>query len=206
MKLWNRYRKWILWLISLAAFFCVYFSLRQSRTAMNRLCGDVLLPMEQGLGRLFGRLSISVAETLIISGLCAAFFGVVRFLREIFTKPQKKERACRFCLSCLGIGLSVYAGFCLLWGTFYNTDSFQQRSGITARGGTVAELTALTEKFAGYVRDTAGAVHRNAAGQVELNVPQVLADSVKAYDALYGEFPFWLCPLPRPRRSQRPAP
>lgn len=199
MKLWNRYRKWILWLISLAAFFAVYFSLRQSRTAMNWLCGRVLLPIEQGLGSFFGGLSISVAETVIISGLCAAFFGVVNFIRGMVTRPQKKERVCRFCLSCLGVGLSVYAGFCLLWGTFYNTDSFQQRSGITARGGTVAELTALTEKFAGYVRDTAGAVHRNAAGQVELNVPQVLADSVKAYDALYGEFPFLAVPTAAPK-------
>jgi len=190
MSFWKEYRKWNIWLMALAVFFAAYFSLRQSRTAMNWLCGNVLLPVEQGVGRFAGRLSVSVAEVLIIAGLCAAFFSVVSFARNMITKPQKKRRAVHFCMTCLCVGLSVYAGFCLLWGTFYNTESFQDKSGMAARGGTVEELTALTEKFARYVRDTAQTAHRNESGQVALDVSTVLDESVQAYEELYGEFPF----------------
>ena len=199
MRFLKREKKFYIWLLVLAAFFAAYFSLRGSRTAMNWLCGRVLLPLEQWLGRLCGRLQISVAEVLIITFLCAAFFAVVNAVRGLFTVPHKGRRLYRLCLGALCAGLTVWAGFCLLWGTFYNTDSFQERSGIVARGGTAAELTELTERFAALVRESADEVPRDAAGTVQLSAADVLARAGSSYEPLYPEFPFLNVPTAAPK-------
>jgi len=101
---------------------------------------------EQALGRLCGLTSVSVAEVLILSGIFAAVFYLAWQVRGLIARPQKGQRAVRMGLTVLCVGLSVYAGFCLLWGVFYGADSFQDKSGLTARGGTVEELTALTQR------------------------------------------------------------
>lgn len=61
----RRYRGYLWWLAGLAVFFAAYFSFRNSRTAMNWLCGRIVLPFEQAVGRLCGLTSVSVAEVLI---------------------------------------------------------------------------------------------------------------------------------------------
>ena len=48
----RRYRGYLWWLAGLAVFFAAYFSFRNSRTAMNWLCGRIVLPFEQAVGRL----------------------------------------------------------------------------------------------------------------------------------------------------------
>ena len=58
----RRYRGYLWWLAGLAVFFAAYFSFRNSRTAMNWLCGRIVLPFEQAVGRLCGLTSVSVAQ------------------------------------------------------------------------------------------------------------------------------------------------
>ena len=199
MSFFRRYQKLHIWLMILAAFFAVYFRLRRSRTAMNWLCGRVLLPMEQALGRLCGHLSISVAEVLIISAACTAFFALATLLRKLITAQQKRQTLYRFGMGFACAGLTLYALFCLFWGTLYNTDSFCERSGISAHGGTVAQLTALTEKFAGFVQETADEVPRGETGEVLLTAEDVFLRSQDAFSALYTEFPFLDMPTVPPK-------
>ena len=141
----RRYRGYLWWLAGLAVFFAAYFSFRNSRPAMNWLCGRIVLPFEQAVGRLCGLTSVSVAEVLILSGIYIVIFYLAWQLRCLLTRPHKGRRLCRVGLTALCTALSVYAGFCLLWGVFYGADSFQDRSGLTARGGTAEELAALAE-------------------------------------------------------------
>ena len=138
----RRYRGYLWWLAGLAVFFAAYFSFRNSRPAMNWLCGRIVLPFEQAVGRLCGLTSVSVAEVLILSGIYIVIFYLAWQLRCLLTRPHKGRRLCRVGLTALCTALSVYAGFCLLWGVFYGADSFQDRSGLTARGGTAEELGA----------------------------------------------------------------
>ena len=121
----RRYRGYLWWLAGLAGFFAAYFSFRNSRTAMNWLCGRIVLPFEQAVGRLCGLTSVSVAEVLILSGIYIVIFYLAWQLRCLLTRPHKGRRLCRVGLTALCTALSVYAGFCLLWGVNYYADSFK---------------------------------------------------------------------------------
>ncbi len=60
------------WCIALAVFFAAYFALRTSRAAMTALWYGAVLPAEQWLGRLCGRLTLSVGEVLILTAVFCA--------------------------------------------------------------------------------------------------------------------------------------
>lgn len=184
----RRYRAQLRWLAGLAAFFAVYFPLRTCRGAMNWLCGRVILPLEQALGRLCSVTSVSVAEVLILSGIFAAVFYLAWQVRCLIARPQKGRRAVRMALTVLCVGLSVYAGFCLLWGVFYGADSFQDKSGLTARGGTVEELTALTERFAREVSAVGDQVQRDENGCFAVPRSEIFAEAMSAYDGVVQVF------------------
>lgn len=184
----RRYRAQLRWLAGLAAFFAVYFPLRTCRGAMNWLCSRVILPLEQALGRLCSVTSVSVAEVLILSGIFAAVFYLAWQVRCLIARPQKGQRAVRMALTVLCVGLSVYAGFCLLWGVFYGADSFQDKSGLKVRGGTVAELTALTECFAREVSAAGDQVQRDENGCFAVPRSEIFAEAMSAYDGVVQVF------------------
>lgn len=184
----RRYRGYLWWLAGLAVFFAAYFSFRNSRTAMNWLCGRIVLPFEQAVGRLCGLTSGSVAEVLILSGIYIVIFYLAWQLRCLLTRPHKGQRLCRVGLTALCTALSVYAGFCLLWGVFYGADSFQDRSGLTARGGTAEELAALTEHFAEKVSALSNQIQRDENGCFAVPRSAIFADAMTAYDGVVEEF------------------
>lgn len=184
----RRYRAQLRWLAGLAAFFAVYFPLRTCRGAMNWLCGRVILPLELALGRLCSVTSVSVAEVLILSGIFAAVFYLAWQVRCLIARPQKGQRAVRMALTVLCAGLSIYAGFCLLWGVFYGADSFQDKSGLTARGGTVEELTALTERFAREVSAAGDQVQRDENSCFAVPRSEIFAEAMSAYDGVVQKF------------------
>ena len=184
----RRYRAQLRWLAGLAVFFAVYFPLRTCRGAMNWLCSRVILPLELALGRLCSVTSVSVAEVLILSGIFAAVFYLAWQVRCLVSRPQKGRRAVRMALTVLCVGLSVYAGFCLLWGVFYGADSFQDKSGLKVRGGTVAELTALTECFAREVSAAGDQVQRDENGCFAVPRSEIFAEAMSAYDGVVQVF------------------
>lgn len=184
----RRYRAQLWWLAGLAVFFAVYFPLRTCRGAMNWLCSRVILPLELALGRLCSVTSVSVAEVLILSGIFAAMFYLAWQVRCLVSRPQKGRRAVRMALTVLCVGLSVYAGFCLLWGVFYGADSFQDKSGLKVRGGTVAELTALTECFAREVSAAGDQVQRDENGCFAVPRSEIFAEAMSAYDGVVQKF------------------
>ena len=181
-------RALLLWLAGLAVFFAVYFPLRGCKAAMNWLCSRVILPLEQWLGGLCGVTSVSVAEVLILSGLCAALFYLAWQVRCLIARPRKRLRVCRVLLTVLCALLSVYAGFCLMWGVFYGADSFQDKSGLTARGGTAEELTTLTRQYAEELSALSDQVARDENGCFAVSRRDIFAFAPHAYDGLVQEF------------------
>ena len=71
------------WCIALAVFFAAYFVLRTSRAAMNWLWYGAVLPAEQWLGRLCGRLTLSVGEVLILTAVFCAILWLANVPRRI---------------------------------------------------------------------------------------------------------------------------
>lgn len=195
----RRRRGYLLWLAGLAAFFAVWFSLRNCREAMNWLCGCAILPLEQAIARLCGTISVSVAEVLILSGIIVAMIWLAQQVRYLLCRPQRGRRLAAMGLTALCTALSIYAGYCLLWGGFYKADSFQDKSGLYARGGTVEELTALTERFAQQVSALSTQVARDENGCFAVPRQEIFGDAMAAYDGVTALFPCLTAPQTAPK-------
>ena len=172
---------WWIWLCTLGAIFAAFFSLHKKTALMNRVWWGAVFPLERKLAALTACVSLSIAEVAIISVGVAAFFGLTYALRR--RKPGRFA-AVFLC----GVG-TIYAAFCLLWGTAYYADGFQEQSGLRARGGTVEELYAATVRFADGVRETAGQVPRDQNGVFAASRQDILVGAEKAYLQAEKEFP-----------------
>lgn len=186
----KRLHPYLIWLGGLAIFFTAYFTLRQSRTLMDGLCRSVLLPFEQFLGRFCSKLPFSMAEVLISVGMCCAFFLLTRFLRTFPRQKRKGEALARALLTVVCTVLTLWAGYSLLWGCFYQAQTFSEKSGIVPVGGTVEELTDLTAYFARELSACADDVPRDERGFFAEERNDIYADATACYPKLYGEFPF----------------
>ena len=187
---WKRCRGLHIWLLCLAAFFAAFALLRRNRAVMDGLCRHVLQPLEQGMGRLCAHVGISVAEVLILTLLMAAFFVLTWWMRRLIATHFDGVVFYRGVLTFVCTALTVWAGFRLLWTPFYQAESFQEKSGIMAVGGTAAELRELTARFAEELSDCAGEVTRDENDCFAVTRRAILNAATGSYDVLYGEFPF----------------
>ncbi len=121
----SRRRPLLRWLAALALFFAAYFALRANGAAMNRLCGDVIFPVMRRVSRLCDFYDGSVGEVLILTGIWAAVIWLACTARRLVSGPRRGAVLADFLLTAGCAALTVYAGFCLLWGAAYSTDSFQ---------------------------------------------------------------------------------
>ncbi len=195
----KKFRPYLIWLGGLAVFFAAYFTLRQSRSLMDALCRSVLLPFEQFLGRICSKVPFSVAEVVLSVGICAAFFGLTWFLRTLPRRQRKGGAIARALLTVVCTVLTLWAGYSLLWGCFYQAETFSEKSGIVPVGGTVEELTALTAEFAAQLADCSDDVRRDAQGLFAEPRHEIYAGATACYPALYGEFPFLKIDPVRPK-------
>ena len=134
-EFYRRHRGLHRWLLAVAALLAVYFALRPVPGLMNWLSRRIIMPWE-----------------------------LANVLRRMVTQPHRGRTLYRFFLTVVCSGLSIYAGFCLLWGVNYYADSFQQQSGIYARSCTVEELEAVTADFAHQLAQAADNVQRDENG------------------------------------------
>lgn len=186
----TRRRPLLWWLTALALFFAVYLTVRTSRAAMNWLCGGVIFPVMRRISRLCDFFDGSVGEVLLLTGIWAAVIWVACTVRRLATGPRRGAVLADFALTAGCIALTVYAGFCLLWGTAYNTDGFQEKSGITAQPVSAEALERVTLYFAEELSAAAGEVPRNGDGVCTADRKAILDAAGDAYDGLYDEFPF----------------
>ena len=187
---WKQCRGLHIWLVCLAAFLAAFALLRRDCAVMDGFCRRVLLPWEQGIGRLCSHLSISVAEMLILTLLMATFFALTWWVRRLIATRFDGLVFYRGVLLAVCTALTVWAGFRLLWTPFYQAESFQEKSGIVAVGGTVAELQALTMRFAEELSACADEVLRDENGCFAVPRREILDAAAGSYDVLVEEFPF----------------
>ncbi len=176
-----QYRKHHIWLGCLVVFFVLFFLLRQSREAMNFLAFSVIRPVMQFVARICAATEVSVAEVLIFSAIWVVLWYVIWQVR--------KRRFAYLVLTLMEIAATLGACALLLWGSFYGADGFQEKSGLTARGGTVAELTAVTEHFAAGVAEYATQVERDRQGVCAVPYREVLAAAEDSYTNVVELFP-----------------
>ncbi|MDD3346165.1 DUF3810 domain-containing protein [Oscillibacter sp.] len=187
----KRHGKLHLWLAADVFLLAAYLLFRQNRGWMNALASGVTGPLRRALGRLCYRTEVSVMEILCVALVVVSvgylLWSVIAVARA---KGARRERAYSAALCGLCAGLSIYAGFCLLWGVNYWTDSFQDRSGIRAEAVTKEELARVAELFARRLTAAAGEVPRDEDGLFAVSRAEILEKSPTVYDALEGQFPF----------------
>ena len=188
-EFYRRHRGLHRWLLAVVALLAVYFALRPVPGLMNWLSRHVIMPWERAVASVCYLFRTSIAEVLYIVLLSVAIFYVANVLRRLVTQPHRGRTLYRFFLTVVCSGLSIYAGFCLLWGVNYYADSFQQQSGIYARSCTVEELEAVTADFAHQLAQAADNVQRDENGCFAVSRQEIFAAATSVYAPSYEEFP-----------------
>ena len=187
----TQYRKLHIWLLADLALLAAFWLCRGQRAWMNALAAHVTTPLRQAVGRLCYRTEISVMELLCIAAVLAALLYLLWSVWAVFRAVGRRlRRLYGAMLGAVCAVLTVYVGFCFLWGVDYYTDSFQDRSGITAQPVALEDLTAVTEQFAAHLAETADQVPRDENGCFAASRAEILAMSTQVYSAVERQFPF----------------
>ena len=136
-----------------------------------------------------GRVSFSVAELLIALLVVFLLVYLVSQLVDLFRKPKFFLRLYRTLATLLALGLSVYAGFCLLWGVFYYGDDFTARSGLKSEPVSTVQLERVTAYFAALANEYSGRVPRDESGVCAVDRGAVLDRSGELYRAVEADYP-----------------
>ena len=186
---WNRHKKWHLWLLTDLVLLAAFFLLRPYKPLMNALADHVTTPIKTALAVFWSGVSVSAAEVMYLIAVAAVIFWATGLIRALVQRSRRGETIYRYLLGALCAALTIWAGFCLLWGVNYHTDTFQDRSGIVARQGTVEELTALTAHFSEGVSRAASEVPRDENGLFCADRRAILDSAVSVYESGWEEFP-----------------
>ena len=191
MKFWKNHKKLHIWLGADLAVLGLYLALRHDRGLMNGFADRITTPLKGALGRLCALTSLSVMELLyVLAGAAALVYVVGSVIAVVKARGRRGRRAYGAVLLAADVCLTVYALFCLMWGVNYWTDSFQDRSGITAQPVAAEDLEAVTDYFAQQLADTADSVPRDENGLYAVPKAQILAESRLVYGGVMEQFPF----------------
>jgi hypothetical protein len=188
---WKRHQKLHLWLAADLALLAAFFAARGRRTWMNAVADHVTTPLRRAIGDLCYRVEFSVMEVLCAAlALFIVIYLIWSVVAVVRAKGRRVRRAYSAVLGAVCVALTIYAGFCFLWGVNYYTDSFQDKSGIRASDVSVEDLDRVTSYFAARLNATADTVQRDQNGRFAVSRDEIFAESTSVYDNLTREFPF----------------
>ena len=191
MKFWKNHKKLHIWLGADLAVLGLYLALRHDRGLMNGFADRITTPLKGALGRLCALTSLSVMELLyVLAGAAALAYVVGSVIAVVKARGRRGRRAYGALLLAADVCLTVYALFCLMWGVNYWTDSFQDRSGITAQPVAAEDLEAVTAYFAQQLAAAADSMPRDENGVYAVPKEQILAESRLVYGGVTELFPF----------------
>ena len=188
MMFFKRHKKVHISLITALAVIAAFHIVKGNRGWMNFFAQKVTDPVKHAISQVSYALPFSAMELLIAIVIIALLGALIRFIYTM-AKGGDKHTVYSFFMGLVSLALSVYALFCLFWGANYYTDSFQDRSGLTARMATVEELKEVAMIFVEGLEETADLVARDENGLYAENEDEIFAKSVSVYDNLCEEFP-----------------
>ena len=187
----KNHKKLHIWLLADVLLLAAYFLCRGNRAWMNALADHVTTPLRRAVGRVCYLTEVSVMEVLgvllVLFGVGYVVWSVIAIVRA---RGRRGGRAYGAALGAVCICLSIYAGFCLLWGVNFWTDSFQDKSGIVAEPVAQEDLLNVTVYFAWQLSQAADDVTRDENGVFAVPREEILAYAPHAYDAVEQEFRF----------------
>ena len=184
-------KKLHIWLLTELLLLAAYFLCRGNRTWMNFLTEEITTPLKRNIGRVCYLTEVSVMEVMCVLAVVACVVYVVCAVRAV-VRAKGRRGACvyRTVLGAVCTGLSVYAGFCLMWGANFWADSFQEKSGIYAEPVAQEDLLEVTIYFARQLYQAADDVARDEDGVFAVPREEILEKAPHAYDGVEEQFPF----------------
>ena len=166
----------------LAAGIIAQFSILKSDTfLMRRLSAEFVHPLHQRLAVLTARLPFSLAELLYALAIGGTMVYIIFEALRLICHPGRLRRLYRMLMRLTAFGLSVYAGFCLLWGVYYYGDDFNARSGLPSGEISAEQLERVTLYFAARLNEGSALVPRDGEGLCRSDRGEVLAYSPRLF-------------------------
>ena len=119
----------------------LHLLLRSGKPQMKWISQHVIRPLHRTLSVLTAGVPFSVAEFLIALLVIGAIIYLVWQIIAMVRRPERLKRLYKTVITYLTAGLAIYAGFCLLWGTFYYGDDFITASGLKKEKISVEQLS-----------------------------------------------------------------
>ena len=188
MMFFKRHKKAYITLMTALAVIVLFHLLKGDRGFMNFLTQKVTGPVKDAISQVSYAVPFSAMELVIAVVVIALAAALIRFICAM-AKGGNRHTVYGFFMGALSFGLSVYALFCLFWGANYYTDTFQDRSGLTARMVTAEELKELSLIFIDGLAETADLVARDENGLFAEDRDAIFAKSISVYDNISQEFP-----------------
>ncbi len=199
----KRSYRWLLapalWCAVPGAFLLLFLLVRGNRGLMNFLVNRVTTPVKHLLSRICGLLPFALAEVIWAAGVIAVVVFLVRTVWLLIRRKERLKRLLRRGLAALAAALVVYSCYTAMWGVNYYSDSFSQRTGLTARGCSAEELTQLAASFAAKCNELSDQMERDGDGVTQVDAAEILRQSTDCYQVVFDEFPALEQPLFTPK-------
>lgn len=165
-----------------AVLLALHLLTRSNRAFTQSLVADYIQPFHRRMAELcdgLGRLALAEiliwAFVLLVAGLTA--YRLVGLLR----RGKRLRSLYALAVTLLSAVLLVYAGYSLLWGSYYYADDFACAGGFEQREISVDELEAVTRYFAQLLNQYGEQVSRNAQGFYSIDKGDIIARSADIY-------------------------
>lgn len=197
---WKRNRGLHLWLLISGGAVLLFQFFKQNRRVMDFLAGHITAPFQYFLGRLCSLLPFSCAEL----GIALLIFAVLFFLGQtLFRLIRKKGRLMLLYRRLMGLlcaGLTVYAGFCLLWGVYYYTSGLEEKTGVVAKPSSIDSLYDTTMVFVKKLNRLERSVARDKNRLFNEDIDAVFQQTDTLYQGVSEIYPFLAEKSLRPKK------
>ena len=152
------------------------------------LSEHMVRPAHLWLSTQTGRVPFSVAELLIALLVFSLAYYLISQLLKLF-QPHFFLRLYRTLATLVTLALTVYAGFCLLWGVYYYGDDFIAKSSLKNEPISVEQLERVTTYFADLASEAGERVQRDENGVYAGDRGAIIDRSPALYRAVEKKFP-----------------
>ncbi|HHU06318.1 MAG TPA: DUF3810 domain-containing protein [Clostridiales bacterium] len=193
------YKRYFIYLAVFAFLTLLFHIFKHLRPVMNAVT-NALVPVKRALSWICDITALSVAEFLIAAAIIFALYYIVKSVVLIIKSENRLPVFLKRLLGALCGIITVYFGMALMLGTTYYSDSFQEKSGLYARGGTVDELYSVAGLFAEKATETGALVSRDENGVFNVPLDTIFENSKGIYKGAEQEFPTLSGPDRRPKK------
>ena len=162
---------------------------RENQELMARISGSLVRPIHRSLSSLTAPLPFSLAEALIVLAVLCGVVYITSQVWAVIKRDEKLGRLYRLVLTMVCAGLSLYAGFCLMWGIYYYGDDFSAQSGIKSAPVSSEELETVTRYFAALANEYSSQVQRDERNVCSTDYRDTIAKSSEVFLEVEKQYP-----------------